>query len=465
MLSLSYLFIISILLFGTTQAQSKNQAPRTIKSNITILQFTPKTLHYQPISLTMEEAVAIALKNKPNLQAYKFAIEASKAQGKKAWSAYLPQVSLAGGLDRYSGVNNPQTSANLQADQLVYSFAGPIQKFKMAQKETQKIEFTCDKDKKFIRHEVETAFLECWKLQQQQDAIQALHKTSQSTFEKNEHAHQLKLVNKSDWFKNISEHANNLTTIENYYQDLEINKKKLEFFMGQPIDLALTKLEKPGIEGAHKNTAITTLSLEWSAPKKYSLLPLHKYYAYAQKSRDELKIASKDVEIAQDAAYIANRSNLPEVSVHASTGYYGHEILSPGGTTTAYTFGMKVSWNLFNGLLHDFEAKAAHATMLKEVLNKEQANQTILFEIDQAHNALKQIMTKLKAKKLDLLCAKNNLILSKQQLAIGEISKVEYDAACKEWETKNFEWLGLKTDAAIKSRDLAYACGYPKELS
>jgi outer membrane protein TolC len=353
----------------------------------------------------------------------------------------------------------------MQADQLVYSFAGPIQKFKMAQKETQKLQFICDKDKKFIRHEVETAFLECWKLQQQQDSIQALYKASQSTFAKNEHAHQLKLVNKSDWFKNISDHASNLTTIENYYQDLEISQKKLEFFMGQPIDLALTKLAKPVGEISPKNIPLTTLSLEWSAPQKYSLLPINKCYAYAQKNRDDLRIATKDIEIAQDATYIANRANLPEIKVNASTGYYGQETLLPGGTTTAYALGVKVSWNLFNGLLHDFEAKAAHATMLKEILNKEQANQTIIFEVDQAHNALKQIITKLKAKKLDLLCAKNNLMLSKQQLAIGEISKVDYDAAYKEWELKYFEWLALKTDAAIKSRDLAYACGYPKELS
>jgi outer membrane protein TolC len=194
------------------------------------------------------------------------------------------------------------------------------------------------------------------------------------------------------------------------------------------------------------------------------------------KNREELKIADKTVGIAKDTMYIAQRSNLPSVSVYGNTGYMSQESTPLGvaeeqlthGTQKAprnfYQFGAKVTWPIFNGLLNDYAEKEAHATMLKEMLNKDQAMQDIKLAIDTAYYTLNQALISLKAKKADLVYTRNNLKLKKQQLAIGQISKIELDAAVTEWANSEYAWLSLVTDAAIKERSLAFACGYPREL-
>ncbi len=430
--------------------------------------FAPKS----STNLTIQEAVDIAILNKPNLQAYKYAIEASKAKGMQVWAEYLPQVSMTTNMSQGIGQDNIATNISLDGKQLVYTFAGPIEKYKLAKKQTNIVELSKDKDKKAVKNAVEAAFLECWKVQRQKDAVFSLHKSSTSTFQKQAHANKLQLLDKSDWLKSNTDHAQNLALIENYYQNVELVQKKLEFFMGQPIDLSLTKLEKPS-SMPNKQKHVLALALEWQEPKEIKLLPLTSYYKYAMKNREELKIADKNVGIAKDQAYIAQRSNLPRVDVVASTGYqsrettlYGipEEKLGPPLPRNTYKVGVQVSWPIFNGLLNDHIEKEAHANMIKEMLGKDQALQDIKFAIETAYYTLNQALTNVKAKKVDLMYTRNNLKLKKLQFKTGDISKVELDAAITEWERTEYAWLDLVTDAAIKERNLAFACGYPKEL-
>lgn len=425
-------------------------------------------------NLTIQEAVDIALRNKPNLAAYKHAIEASKAKGMQVWSAYLPQVNLDTTIAQGMGQGDPQTTISLGAQQLVYTFAGPIENYKMAKKQTNIIELSGDKDKKAIKNAVEAAFIECWRAQQQQNHIKALHKSSTETYQKQAHANKLQLLDKSDWLKSNTEHAQNLAFVENYYQGVELAQKKLEFFMGQPIDLTLTKLEKPSSRQHAPKRHVITLALEWQAPEEVNPQPLSTYYKFAMKNREELKIADKSVGIAKDQAYIAQRSNLPSVSVSASAGYASRESTPVGAAAVAqhnvpprnfYTFGAQVSWPIFNGLLNDYKEKEAHATMLKEMLGKDQALQDIKLAVDSAYHTLNQALTSLKAKKVDLQYTRNNLKLKQLQFKTGEIAKVDLDAAFTEWERAEYSWIELITDVAIKERNLAFACGYPHELS
>ncbi len=430
--------------------------------------------NYVPATaLTIKEAVEIALQNKPNLQAYKHAIEASKAKGMQIWADYLPQVNLTTNVAQGLGQNSPQTTIGLGAQQLIYSFAGPIEKYKLAKKQTNIVQLLSDKDKKAVKNAVEIAFLECWKTQQQQTSTLAMHKSSTTTYQKQAHANKLQLLDKSDWLKSNTDHAQNLALVDNYYQSVELSQKKLEFFMGQPIDLTLTKFEKPTTNPAAQKQHIVTLALEWQEPKEIDPLPLITYYKYAMKNREELKIADKSVGIAKDQAHIAQRSILPSASLQASTGYQSQGS-TPIGTLAGqlgqqaprnfYNVGVQISWPIFNGLLNGYTEKEAHANMLKEMLTKDQAIQDIKFAIDTAYYTLNQALINLKAKKVDLVYTRNNLNLKKIQFKTGDISKVELDAAYTEWERAEYGWLDLVTDAAIKERNLAFACGYPKEL-
>lgn len=419
-------------------------------------------------TLTMNDAVTIALANKPNLQAYKYAIQASKAQGMQVWSAYLPHVNISTNIGQRTGQQDPQTNITLGAQQLIYSFAGPIQKYKQAEKQTKLVELSLDKDKKAIKYAVEQAFIECWKIQQQQKAVNSLYTATESNFKTSEHAHKLNLLDKNEWLKINADRDSTHGIVDRYFQGVELTQKKLEFFMGQPIDLALKKMDKPLLPTHTKPKHITTLDLSWELPKEFTIKPLRRYYKYAMKYREELKEADQKIAIAKDETTIAQRSNLPSLSALASTGYQSIEnkasTISPN-RNSFYNLGVQLSWPIFNGLFYDHAAKAAHSNMLKEVILKDNTLQTIKLEIETAYHTLSQAVIALKAKQSERDYVKNNSKLKKLQLQTGDITQSTFNRAIAEEEKVEYEWIELAADAATKERTLAHACGYPPTLS
>lgn len=426
-----------------------------------------------PTVLTLKEAVEIAILNKPNLQAYKYAIEAAKARGHQAFSEYLPQISLNTRIGQTIGDQSLQTTLNLHTSQLIYSFAGPIEKYKKAKKQTNIQELSYDDAKSDVKFYVEQAFLECWKLQQHNQDILAFHQSNQSTYETAAHANKLQLTDKSTWLSSSADYAKGLTSIDNYYKDLALAQKQLEFFMGQPIDLNLTTLEAPESTSAQKNGHVLTLALAWKEPVDIKVHPLDTYYKYAMKTRDSLKIADKKIGIARDEMHIQQRSNLPSVRLDASAGYQsvkstvvGQELLSLGKAAprNRYNVNAVISWPIFNGLLTEYREKEAHADMVREILMKEQVTQEIKIAIDKAYTSLLEAINNLKAEKAQLIFAKNELTLKQQQFKIGQISQVDLDAAITSWEKAHYAWLDKTIEASKKERALAHECGYPKEL-
>ena len=105
-------------------------------------------LHY---TLTIEEAVDIAMRHKPDLRALKYEIEASRQAAKQKLSGYMPSVTLGASItgQRAAVANSasdfafPQTAIGLSASQLIYSFSGPIEEYKKARKETQRVGYRC----------------------------------------------------------------------------------------------------------------------------------------------------------------------------------------------------------------------------------------------------------------------------------------------------------------------------------
>jgi len=423
-------------------------------------------------TLTMQEAVEIAYQNKPDLKAYKYAIEASRMKAKEALSGYFPTVSLCTDYTQVQKQQTPALNAELDVNQLIYSFAGPIEYYKQARKATQVVEYMNEKDKKAIRNAVEKAFLECWKAQQQTKYIKALYQSSTETFVKAEHSNKLQLLDKSAWLKSTSDYAANLATVDNYYETVEIARQKLEFFMGQPLDLEVSDVRHPNhkiIDDKTYKLKVQLLRDEKNEDKAVDVQPLGLYFKYAVENREELKIALKNAAIAKDSVKIAQGSRLPTVSLYMNTGTTKVLQSDPdvyiGRRQSYYTISARVSWPIFDGLLSYFQENEAHATMLKELLNKDQAAQQAKYDVEQTYHTLMASHTTFKSKQLELKYAKNELKLKNQQFAIGDISKVDLEGAKSDYEKYFYSWLEAKTDVELKKRDLLLACGYPKEIS
>ena len=105
-------------------------------------------------TLDMQEAVQIALQNKPDLKAYQYAIEEGRMRSKQALSGYLPTISMTGNVSQTRGQSNPTSNVDFLVQQLVINFAGPIEQYKRAKKVKEVVEYQNEIDKKNIRHEI-----------------------------------------------------------------------------------------------------------------------------------------------------------------------------------------------------------------------------------------------------------------------------------------------------------------------
>jgi outer membrane protein TolC len=460
------IFIFNIFVFCA--GISKNTSISTRES----IKETQKSRARRHTTLTLHEAIEIAYCVKPNIKLYKHAVEESKMVAQQALSGYFPQVTLTSGISKNRGDPTTNYKVNVIAEQLVYSFAGPIEKYKKARKNMQIVSIEGDKEKKELRHELEKVFLECWKLQQQSKVVNALYKAAKSDLQKARHAYKVHLTDKSEWLKSLSAYKDSMRDIDIYYDSITLGQKKLEFFMGQPIKLSVSEAK---VKGLFKDNQILEVTLIWDETKDVSLKSLGYYYSLANKTKEDLKIADKKIAIARDDLYIARGSRLPTVGLTAGIDYTAggaypsvmsaDQPFSVNHHWCTHNFGIGLSWKIFDGALSRFEENAAHAKILKEILTKDDTHQKIQWDIQKAYYQLSQDRIKWVAKNAELTAAHNDLVLNKKKFEIGDISKVEFNVSVSNWERAYFEWLDGKTAMLIDARDLAYQCGYPDELS
>lgn len=405
-------------------------------------------------TLTMAHAVQAALEHRPDLQAFYHRVQASKMLANQAWSGFLPQVNFTSIQSKTKGIGSSQNTTLLRADQLVYSFAGPQELYRRAKKATEVVEFLHEQAQKTVRFEVEKAFLESWLLQNQHHAFAALKQSAEQSYDKIVHQNKLELLNKSEYLKGATDYATNLSSVYSYADDINIAQRKLEFLMGKPLNLELN---------IHQNTgALTTTKLHWDHETMRDIEPLTVYHQYGIKYRPELKQSERKIAIEKDSVRIANNTRLPDLSVFATTEHVPSDpIIQRKGL---HTIGATVHWNVFDGLLSHYQSNEAHANMMKEILEHQQLVNVIKSEIETAYYTLSKTITQQKAQHVAYTQAKNDFELKKQQLEIGDISRVEFTTAKTDWQNAQYAWINSQLDVAIKERNLLFVCGYPPEL-
>lgn len=431
-------------------------------------------MHY---TLTIEEAVEIAMRHKPNLQALKYEIEASRQAAKQKLSDYMPNVTLAAGVtgQRVAVANSssdfafPQTQVGLTASQLIYSFSGPIEAYKKARKETQKVGFLTDSARNEIKLAVEESFLINWYLQQQSKAIQALQKSSKAKFQQAEHKNELNLLDRNDWLSSVSTRASESVSILNYSEDVMIQQRKLEFLLGQPFNLGLEALlSDSNADGKFKATKPDSskhshldLTLVWNEEVPELTKPLEVYQEIALKVRPDFKASKKTISIYQDAVKIADRANLPVLTFNASTGFDSRNNTHYEGY---HSFGFAVSMPLFDGMKQHYESNKAQANVVKSMLENQDTENKIKTEVNDAFHSLTKSLSSLKAKKVEHLQAKNNFELQQQRYDIGDISRVDFENSKTDWESAQLTYMKAQAETKLNERKLYFACGYPEKL-
>ncbi|MCK4651102.1 TolC family protein [Candidatus Babeliales bacterium] len=398
------------------------------------------------INLTMEQAVNMAYKHKPSLKAKKFTIQASKHSEKSALSGYFPQITINQSNKYATGIKGLQSSFGIQTNQLIYSFAGPLEKYKIAKKGTAITKHDEETHKDLVKFEVETSFLQSWLLQKKNEFIKTLNIASKEKFNKSKHQNDLNLLGKNDWLNEIAIHAQNLSTVHIYTDELDNAQNKLEFLIGKSFDKDIKKI-----------------TLVWDKKKEITLKNLNYYYNLSLKNRKELKGKQKEIEQQEEYKKFHIKNYLPSVSISGQSSRRG-EFLSNTKGNACNSISLQFNWNILDGGASYHESNKANANRLKALMEKNHYSQQIKYEVEKAYNDLSSCLKQLAAKDIKLTQAKNEFDLAKLKFKIGDISKTDFDQTKNNWETEDFDWTTLKVAASIKERQLIYACGYPKIL-
>ncbi len=425
-----------------------------------MITFMPLPLKMVVNNLTIKKAIAIAHKHRPSLESFAFAIQASEYQAKEALSGYFPQISMQHHTQQSKGDKSPHSNTSIKFNQLVYKFGGPLDLFNVGKKETKIVELLTESEKQKIQIEVERTFLDAWLLQQQEKSIKSLHESSNAAYKKAEHQFKIDLLDKKDWLKNSADYAQSLATIDNYNDDAKIIERKLEFLLGERINVSIIN--------HNSNEHSDTVFLEWSVHEKIPNRQLKEYIEMALENRPDFAINKKQIEIEQDRSAIARRQSLPwmEVFGQAAHIYQPKDVFNnPIAPRGFHQIGISINWNVFDGALSYFQASKFEASKVRALLEAEQTRQKISVEVEEAFYFLNKAETLLKAKDLRLIQLKNDLALARQNLEIGMISSVEFVAAQTAWEQENIAWLRQRVETEKSYRNLLFTCGYPEKIT
>lgn len=402
-------------------------------------------------TLNMNQAVQMAYEYKPILKALKFAIKASREDEKKALAGYFPQITfqdtiytskgaiadVTGGVVSAGGIN-VENNFSVQASQLVYSFAGPLESRRIARKGTEIAQYTEEQQKDLVRYNVEVSFLQSWILQKKNELIKSLNDSSIENIKKAEHQNKLSLLGKNDWLKDASGYAQNQATVFYYSDELNNAQSQLEYLIGKQF------------EGDAE-----TINLEWDSNQEIKLESLENYYEKALKSRKELKEKQKEIELQSESQSFYKKTYLPSINLS------GNVVRNAGVSSSIIN--LNFNWAISDGGANFHESNKANANKLKAILEKDELTKQIKYDVQKAYYDLSTLLKQLTAKNIQLSQAQNEFNLNELQFNVGLISKVDFENSKLNWETQKFDWLTLKISTAIKERELSFACGYPNK--
>ena len=462
---LSFLFVIS---FGTTfcgtgcpgkAAQTICTGPQPVEASLA----EPKLVEPQPLepeklaTLTMGQAVEQAKVKKPSVHAYKYSIKNYEHQRKGTLSTFLPNVSL---YETFYNRKNPsgiKDSFVARVDQTVMDLS-KVNHYKMFDAQVSGARHQLEGHKDDVQLATETAFLNAWLLQQKVDFFVLLYEASKKTFEQKKNQYELNLLDKNEYLKARADHASNLATVNTYKQDLSEAEKTLEYYIQDPISLLLPKKDVYQTAGGFNPQTIYPTKLKWDPNKKNRVEPFDFYYKKAVVNRKDLKVKQDTINLKSHTSQYYAKQYLPTIGLFGTT---TKRTIWNGDSTFDKQAGVRISWNVFDGLSNYFNKNAARAEKLQAILEKHDLSSQIKLEVQQAYSALQKEIDSLAAEKVVFKQAANEFVLREQQHTVKLISDVDLQSSKFNYENSRISWASKAASAELKFRELLKSCGYP----
>lgn len=159
----------------------------------------------------------------------------------------------------------------------------------------------------------------------------------------------------------------------------------------------------------------------------------------AMETRPEIRQYIAEEKAKQSSIEIAKSDNRP--SIYASWDYYSRSHASAGTTKNWSDYniiGLTFSWPIFDGWATKSKVEEAIIDLKQTVLLKEKASRDISFELKNAYLSLKNAITKIQASQQDIKVYQDNFSVVKQQYEQGIASNLDVNDATVKYDISVF---------------------------
>ncbi|MCQ2403447.1 MAG: TolC family protein [Lentisphaeria bacterium] len=332
----------------------------------------------EALKFTLPEAKKLALEQNPTIAKAQANIEAAMAGIDRARSSYLPTVDLNAGITRLRDAatrpnrdfdNTTQYSLGLSAQWLVFDGFARRFRYLSATLGGDMAIASCDDAKRLLLEQVAYAY---YNVLQAQNSMEIAQKDAEFNRQLQDDAQKKKEMGTAK----LSEVLNfeyKVHTAEANFINSQRSWRVACVTLGQLLNIQqdtiweCLELEAPGEESAKMEVPQVSMALD-----------------YALENRPDLRAARQEVENAELAVKESQAAWYPTVSAFFN---YGFERTHSAHFNTHYdrnaTYGLKASWNLFDGLNTQANIAQAKANLLVAQKNLENLQEQLEAEIRQ----------------------------------------------------------------------------------
>jgi outer membrane protein TolC len=373
----------------------------------------PLLVWSEEISLTLDEAIAIAIRDNRDVLLKSEDMQKAKLKISEAQADLLPSLSFSGGWTDTRGLyskDSGQSSAQFTAKQFIYKGGKVINTIKYNEYGLDIAQAVLDKTKLEIILNVKKAFYTLLLANELADINKGILKNTQEHLDFVRERYKNGQASESDLLKMES-------SLENVKQVYEVSLNQVE--SAQALLINLLYLEREVLVRPEAKFVYDVREFAFDEA-----------FLKAMKNRPEIRQYEAQEKAAGKAIDIAKADNRP--SIYASWDYYSRSHLSATSTKNWNDYnviGFTFSWPIFDGWATKAKVEQAIVDLKETQLSKEKAIKDIALELKNAYLALKNAIANIKTTEADITVYRDKLKDIEQKYNKGIASLLDKEDA------------------------------------
>lgn len=412
---------------------------------IFVFLFTP-LLKAEEITLTLDEAMAIGLRDNRDILLKSEDVKKAKAKIKEAEAGFLPTLSFTGGWtqtrDYYPNKDIGQTSTQATLKQYLFKGGKTINTLLMNKSKLEVAKAILDKTKLEIILNLKKAFYTLLLANEFSGLNKSISDNSQQHLD------------------SLKERYNNGQVSESDILQIESSLESVR----QACESSLNQVESARILLVNLLFLDKGVMIKPNAQLIYEPreIAIDEAILKAMKDRPEIRQYELQENVDKKAIEITKADNRP--SIYASWDYYTRSTasltFSPGKAWNDYSIiGFTFSWPIFDGFATKAKVEQAIVDLKETRLLKEKTINDIALEVKNAYLALKNAIARIASVESDLVLYKDNLATAEEKYQQGITSHLDLNDANLKYSVSVFNEKEALYDYIIAKSSFEKATG------